>query len=360
MFSPLAVSKQGTRFGATEAVGRDLIGSFANLRTSTMNTPSFRHMASALTLSVGALSSPNATSDTALFPVLASSPPNISTIMSVTNAAPGGTSTHLTYIYRYKDAFNPPGSGIPNRNGNCSTRTLTRNTIDGDLVSFDVASSLNGGNALFGDANFYGGGFGLGVTGPQRGYLLVTNSNAAGNQINVGNNVDTSGEFANIDLGSGAAWGGKSVNDINRENFDFINSSVAGGGVYSALPGNGDTYRNFTFFPPSDWSTRFFVTPIGPAMDSAQLTANIAVINLYDRDGQARPFTSIVLSVTCTAAVDLRDLVDSSTWAAVENVGGSARFGAATAVVYKLEFSADPAYGGTLNNGYLLSDYARP
>lgn len=316
---------------------------------------------SAVTLTATGLFMQPATADTVLFPVIVSNPPNISTVISVVNSAPGGSSTHLTYIYRYKDAFNPPNSGISNREGSCSTKILTRPTTDGDMVSFDVAGSLGGGNAMFGDENFYGGGFGLGVNGPQRGYLLVTNSNGAGTPTNVGENLDLSGEFANMDIGSGAAWGGKIINDINRESYDFINANMPGGGVYSALPSNGSIGRLFKFLPPNDWTTRFFVTPIGNSMDSAHLSTLVSAAGLYDRDGQQRPFTPIFLSVACTAAVDLRDLVDSSTWAAVENLGGWAYFGTGSnAVVYKLEYSSNPEYGGTLNNGFLLSDYARP
>lgn len=296
--------------------------------------------------------------DTILFPVLVSNAPNVTTIFSVVDGpTAGGGGTHLTYIYRYKDAFT--STRVPNRNGNCSTRTMTRSSFSGDVVSFDAAGAFNGGNALFGDANFYGGGFGLGVTGPQRGYLLVRNTNASGTPVLVGDNVDLSGEFVVMELGGGAAWGGKAVNDVDRENYDFI-SADSGGGVYSALPAQGVAFRRFTFAPPNEWSTRFFVTPIGTNMESAQLSAPISVVQLHDRDGQARPFTAIALTVTCTAAVDLRDLVDSSTWAAVENIGGWASFGAQNAVVYKLEYSVDPQYNGTVNNGFLLSDYALP
>lgn len=308
-------------------------------------------------LAAGATFKP-AIADSILFPVLVSNPPDVTTLFSVVDGAASGGSTHLTYIYRYKDAFD--SSGVPNRNGNCSSRTLTRSTTNGDVVSFDVSGSFDGGGALFGDANFYGGDFGLGVSGPQRGYLLVTNSNSSGTPVAVGDNVDLSGEFVAMDIVGGAAWGGKAINDINREDFDFINATTPGGGVYSALPSNGSVYRRFTFAPPNEWSTRFFVTPIGANMDSAQLSAPISIVQLYDRDGQARPFTSIVLTVTCTAAVDLQDLVDSSTWAAVENVGGWAYLGAVNAVVHKLEYSMAPQYNGTVNNGFLLSDYALP
>lgn len=320
-----------------------------------MKTRSVLITASSATLSILALLPP-AAADTGLIPVMTSSPPNISTIVSAVNL-PGNSSTHLTYIYRYKDAFNPPNSTIPNRTGNCSTRTVTRATTDGDVVSFDVAGNLGSGNALFDDSNFYGGSFGLGVTGPQRGYVLVTNSNNVGTRVDVGSNVDVTGEFANVDVGSGAAWGGKVVNDSTRENFDLINSNIPGGGVFSALPVNGSNARSFTFFPPSEWSTRFFVTPVGAAMESANLAASVAMVSLFDRDGQAHPFAPISVAVTCTGAVDLRDLMDATNFAAVENIGGWAGLSVAAgnAVVYKLEFTSDPIYGGTLNNGYLLS-----
>lgn len=67
-------------------------------------------------------------------------------------------------------------------------------TFDGDIDSFDVSGIFNGGNALYGDVNAYGGNFSLIGTGPRRAYFLVTNSDASGTPVVVGNPRDLGGE----------------------------------------------------------------------------------------------------------------------------------------------------------------------
>ena len=125
--------------------------------------------------------------DTLLFPVIATNTPNVVTLVSVSNR-PAGTSSHLHYLYRYKSSL--AGDGSPNHAGPCATERFTRQTFDGDLVSFDASGTLSSGGALFGDSNSYGGTFDHGVAGASRSYLLVTNSDAAGNRIEVGQAAD--------------------------------------------------------------------------------------------------------------------------------------------------------------------------
>lgn len=303
-----------------------------------------------------------ASADTHLFPVVVTSP-NVITLISVGNRE-GGIATHLSYIYRYKDAFNEELA--PDTDGTCDSRGFTRTTFNGDLVTFDASGYLNDGNALFGDTNDYEGSFDLGLAGPVRAYLLVSNSLANGRRIDVGHPRDVFGDFMVIDIAGGGAWGGKGVNDGIREDYTFINAEYEGGGVWAALPANGFSNRRITFLPPNEWTTRFFVTPIGNNMATANLTASVALMHstgLFDRQGINHHFAPISQTVRCTGAVDLKDLMDSTVWSAVENVGGWARFAvnSGDAVVYKLDYTVNNStYGGTVNNGYLLSGFTLP
>jgi len=314
-------------------------------------------------VSFAALFCSGARADTLLFPVIATNSPNVITVVSVFNR-PAGTSSHLHYLYRYKNSLAADGS--PNHTGTCSTVEFTRQTFDGDLVSFDASGTINSGTALFGDTNPYGGTFDHGIPGAARSYLLVTSSDAAGTRIDVGQVRDLSGEAVIMDIAFGAAWGMKGINDRTREDYSMINAS-GGGGVYSALPSQGFDNRRFSFFPPNEWTTRFFVVPIGRNMDSANLSATLNLVSssgsiegVYDRQGSRHTFTPIDRGVTCTGAVDLKELMDSTVWAAVEQVGGWSwlRVASGDAAVYKLEFVVEnSAYGGTINNGFLLSGY---
>jgi len=297
-----------------------------------------------------------ALADTILFPVIAVNQPNVTTIVSVFNR-PSASSTHLHYIYRYKDSL--VGSA-PNYTGTCATVSFTRNTIAGDLVSFDASGVFGSGNALFNDSNTYDGTFDMGLTGAKRAYLLVTNSNSTGTRIDVSQDLSLGGEAILMDIAEGAAWGYRAVNDDGVQNYNF-NYTGDGGGVTNAL----DFFnRWFSFFPPNEWKTRFFITPIGDSMDTANLSATVSInsgtTGVWDRSGTERTFTA-TQNVTCTAGVDLEDLMDSTTFSAVENIGGWAWFqnstpAAGSILVYKLEWvNNDSTYGGTNNNAYLLS-----
>lgn len=307
---------------------------------------------------VGLIFSVSVSADTLLFPVIAVNVPNVTTIVSVVNDS--GAATRLRYIYRYKQAF---VAGQPNLGGNCDSNAFNRNTYQNDIVSFDTSGAMNGGNALFGDGDTYGGGFALGQSGANRAYLLVTHANNSGTRVNVGSNMALSGEAINLDIATGAAWGMRGINDRAQEDYDIV-SAWAGGGVYSVLP-NLDAAKRFTFFPLDEWTTRFFITPLGLNMDSANLSSIVRIVgDVYDRERTAYPIPLTIPTVTCTGAVDLAALMDSSVEAAVESSGGWASFQVAAgspAVVYKLEYVVDdPSYGGTNNNGYLLSDIGTP
>ncbi len=68
---------------------------------------------------------------------------------------------------------------------------------------------------------------------------------------------------------------------------------------------------------------------------------------------------SVPQTVVCTGAVNLTDLLDSTALSALFNTGGWGRINVDSgdaAVIYKLEFVVNnPTFGGTNNNGFLLS-----
>jgi hypothetical protein len=297
--------------------------------------------------------------DTILFPVIAVNQPNVTTIVSVFNS-PEVSSSYLHFIYRTKCTFDGCGtSGNPNYAGSCVSQSFTRNTFANDIVSFDTSGLLNGGNALFNDPNTYNGKFDIGGTGARRAYLLVTNSNSGGTRINLGNNEALGGEAIVMDIAYGAAWGYKAVNDINREDYSFTQA-----GARTAIFGGGTDCKWFSFFPPDEWTTRFFVTPIGNNMDTANIASRIilwgwgSTRGIYTRGGSLLAFSDSV-DLTCTAAVNLVDLIDATALASVQNIGGWAWLcedAVNPITVYKLEYVVnDPVYGGTNNNGYLMS-----
>jgi hypothetical protein len=293
-----------------------------------------------------------AQADTLLFPVIAINQPNVTTIVSVTNESAAATSLH--YIYRVKDSL---VGGSPNITGSCTSVSFTRTTYYRDLVSFDASGSLNSGNALFGDTDVYGGSFDMGLTGPRRAYLLVTHSNASGTRIDVGNNTILFGEAIIMDIMYGAAWGYKAMNATDREDYTFTDSGIQNAIKYASF-----NYRGFSFFPPNEWTTKFFVTPIGADMDTSNLTSVVRLstsLHVYNRTGVEYSFTVPEFSPTCTAAIDLNDMMDSTTLAAVNATGGFSRLcfqSLVPAIAYKLEYVVNnPTYGGTNNNCYLIS-----
>lgn len=294
----------------------------------------------------------SAAADTILFPVIAVNTPNVTSIVSVINGPGGGTSSTSTLTYRHKASLI---GGEPNTQGICSSVILSTRTIpDGDIVSFDASGLFNGGKALFNDTNNGTDSFAIGLSGPLRAYLLVDN----GDNGDLDNLLDLAGETAVLDIASGAAWGMKAANDQTSVTDSF------GDKAWSSLPIEGTDMRRFSFPPLNVWTTRFFVTPIGGGMVSANLTATVNLADgVYDRSGEKVSLATIDQPVTCTGAIDLADLMDSRTLAAVETGGGwsSFRVQSGSAVVYKLEYVVNnPTYGGTNNSSYLLSGPARP
>ncbi len=300
-----------------------------------------------------------AIADTLLFPVIAVNQPYVTTIVTVINEAETSKAAYLRYTYRVKDSL---VGGEPNITGECSSVSFTRPTYFRDMVSFDASGIMNSGNALFGDTDSYSGGFGLGLTGPKRAYLLVSHSNSSGARVDVDSFTKLSGEAIIMDIASGAAWGYKAINDTTREDYTFTIS-----GVTSAIQYGSYNFRSFGFFPMNEWTTRFFVTPIGSDMNTSNLQSKVRLsttLHVLNRNGVEFSFTPPEISPVCTAAIDLGSLLDSTTKAAVETTGGFSRFcvqsggsqPGSPVIAYKLEYVLNnPTYGGTNNNAYLIT-----
>jgi hypothetical protein len=308
-------------------------------------------------LTLGTFSTAKA--DTVLFPVIATNYPYVTTIVSVINRGGSSyyTSSHLRYVYSYKYASSSYSSG-------CYGTSVVRPTWAPDLVSFDASGTFNGGWAMFNDPDSYGGSFAVLPSGAVRSYLLVTHSDAFGNRADVGYDWALGGEAIIMDIFYGAAWGYKAVNDGNREDYSFYSSGISN----VMLVGDG---RRFTFFPPSEWTTRFFVTPIGSNMNSIDLNSTVRITgfegsllgSITGRGSTTYNFNVSQL-VNCLAAVNLSDLMDSTAWAGIYYTGGWGWFNNVSgnpALVYKLEYVVNNyTYGGTNNNAYLLSTVDGP
>lgn len=302
-----------------------------------------------------------ARADTLLFPVIAVNSPNVTTIISVMNEAATSSASYMHYIYRVKDSI---VSNAPNITGGCTSVAFTRPTYYHDLVSFDASGIMNGGNALFGDTDPYGGGFGIGLTGAKRAYLLVSHSNSTGARVDVASPSLLVGEAIIMDIMYGAAWGYKAINDTVRQDYTFDIANLSG----AAMQYGANNYRGFNFFPMNEWTTRFFVTPVGSDMDSANLEGIVRLstsLHVLNRTGSEFIFTPPEISPKCTAAIDLQDLMDSTTKSAVETTGGYSRFCVQSGgtqpenpvIGYKLEYVVNnPTYGGTNNSGYLFTN----
>ena len=299
--------------------------------------------------------------DTVLFPVVASNYPNVITIVSVTNYGGSTDSTDLMYIYNYKASII---DSTPNHTGGCSVDVGVLPTFVPDLVSFDASGAFNSGYALFNDPDDYGGPFTPGFAGPVRAYLLVTNSTSGGSRVDVGYAWSLSGEAIVMDIMTGAAWGYTALNDYNREDFSFYSSGVAN--VLDA-----GWLKRFSFFPPSEWTTKLFITPIGTSMESTDSTTTVRILgyggsdsgSITDRSDTTYNFNVSQL-VNCTAAVNLSELMDSTAWAGIYYSGGWGWLeivSGDSTVVYKLEYVINnPTYGGTNNNAYILSTLDGP
>lgn len=293
--------------------------------------------------------------DTILFPVVNVNPSNVATIVSITNNA-ATTSPKLKYIYRHKATTD---NGQPNLTGTCASYSFFNETYANDLVSFDVSGTFDSGSALYTDSNAYANKFNLPVTTASRAILLVTHADIAGNRTDVNEKSSLSGEVIMMDVVNGAAWGYRGVNDKNREDYNF-QTAYKSGGVYEAID-NSTQGRTVTVLPANEWTTRLFVTPIGDNMESANNSAVVSIdATVMARNGSTYVITPSAKTINCTGAVDIVDMLDSTTRAAFETSGGAVKLkvNSGSAIIYKLEFTTKiDKYKGVINNGYVVSAY---
>lgn len=303
-----------------------------------------------------------------LFPYINSNPGNLSTIVNVINTAtavsmPCAFPNEMRLHYRY---MTKPISGAAI--DICDERDFYRPTTPDDLVTFDVAGDINGGEAMFNDATDYNDGAGaprfdlpnVGFTDPRRGYMLVTHQ-CGGVEIPFESplqvaveDVELDGETMLLDVVNGAAWGYKAA--LTYATFIGTPYSFAFAGLVGArnpivgatteqlgendvLSANGPIWEKATIYPPDEFQTRFFVTPLVISTNvnttsdmsltaaTAQKRTRIAlrdangVIGVTDRD--ENPVSGgAPVHVRCVAGIDLNTLTGGAFGAWFDEQGG--------------------------------------
>jgi len=317
-----------------------------------------------------------ATAETVLLPYVNSNPGNLSTIVSVINTANNaqcpfgifGTDTLMLH-YRYITKAVTAGPTDP-----CNDVDFSRPTTANDIVSFDIAGVVNGGNAMFNDVTNYNAGAGAprfdlpnqGVTDARRGYMLIshycdgiTNDDMEGvTAPYLQDNLEA--ETMLLDIVNGAAWGYEAAqsNKLLMGPYGFspaaAGTTPAAGMTTMLLPENPALVAVVPFplqlswvklqqvaiYPPDDFQTRFLVTPLvissvlNPFNNNmtavaplAQKRTRIRLLDasggqgMVDRDENSRSGGNTV-HVRCVAGINLEDLAGSLTSATWYNQQG--------------------------------------
>jgi hypothetical protein len=210
----------------------------------------------------------DAQADALLFPWIIKSD-HVSNVISVVNTAQTdaeavGQQTHDNRIYIqywYKETTaNTQTERCLEYDFMCSSSMF-------DLVTFDVSGIVNSGLPMFNDTNdpIFAPDMTLPVENPRRGFLIVTNNTDA--LIDAGTNLEGTlyGEALIVDHVMGAAFGyiaynakpGGVATEPGEEPLDFDNGKDRNGEAIA--PGE---LGRVVLFPPEEYNTRFFVTPI--------------------------------------------------------------------------------------------------
>lgn len=286
----------------------------------------------------------------------------------------GGANRYLHWRYHIKTANTNAATCLEN-NGYFPTSPL-------DMVTYDVSGTRGEGGVMFNDASVLNNWKAEGALNQlnaitlngQRATLLVHNAAGAASPSLVG-------EALIVEFDTGSAWGYGAARNSST------GASADGDFDFSFL---GAVDTGVTFLPQGEFTTRFFVTPVGQLaladgldapnfgslrtqVDLVPVTGSIRVVN-RDESGVSGGVTPQV--VTCVGVVDVRDLVTASNvWNYVSNEGGWGRLvttapAAATgtqptanAAVIKLDFRAAGANGalnlapgvGAMNSAYILN-----
>lgn len=340
----------------------------------------FTKMAGAAVLAGTLGAAASAQASQLIFPYIVGSS-TVSTVLTVANltpaAHPGNGDTQLRYAYMYK-----AGASATDNDAACArTPTFTLSSATNDVQSFDVSGKFGASTrgVLFNDPSVNNDW----NTGSQN-WAALSGQNlfrAVGFVDN--NNDDTGasypapylyGEAFIFEFGSGAAWGYQALDDKGTGGAIDVTKFYQGHHIpFSFL----DAYTRFAFMPTTEFSTRFFVTPIIADMDDVTLQGRVEVypyVNTdqvaYDRDGN--PVGGYVSqTVTCVGGVDIEEMMSGAATTALQN-GGWSRLaivppsvaaagteGTLFAHVIKLEFNKGSTFngqamGGTFNNSIVL------
>jgi hypothetical protein len=326
----------------------------------------------------------SALADVLMFPWVVKSS-TVSTVLSVVNTAgqPGSYEYQsqpfrLHYQYWYKETTENL------QTDRCDSHSFKQPTSKDDIVTFDAAGNINGGNAMFNDPSPYNPAqsFQLNEPGPRRAFLLVDNNTPAfTNQFNWGAaavNVDGTlyGEAMVLEIAGGAAWGYIAYNAENgsttgqtapvqfNDPLDPQGEVIGGGhgGIDAVLqPGAIATWGEVTqtvLLPTNMGTTRFFMTPVDdeitytmiPVLCGPNAVADVAAnqrqgnINAriqfvtqditiaavpddYDFSGGIYNNDEDVLdfirrkNIVCTSADDLEDLITGGAWTYLDTTG---------------------------------------
>lgn len=308
----------------------------------------------ALLLSFGAVKD-EARADAILFPWVVTSD-SVVTVISVVNHtdAAAADKLHLAYFYKKTTANTNTEA--------CDEVNFEVPTTFEDVVSFDVNAQLaTKGGPLFNDAtNYAGANFSMNIVKPRRAFLIVDNRVTDGSFVEEGglnNNGDSLyGEAMVIELGAGAAWGYRAYNsaDNNWLNPDFSNSQEVHGEVLHT-----EDRTPTTILPPSQWVTRFFITPVGEGQDTGNMNAGFRLYAIWDRD--ENPISGgLDNEIVCTGTLDVASnvLLSEGSYNRIKDQGGwtfvDTRHGDASgdvehvfdACVMKLEYNLGGSVGG--------------
>lgn len=332
--------------------------------------------------------------DTLFFPYVVSGG-SVTTLVSVINTDTGGL-TGAWYYNNNGSTVAPYGFGghrylhwryhvktADTKEATCMEQDGYFPTSPLDMVTYDVSGTRGEGGVMFNDASVLNNWKAEGALNQlnaitlngQRATLLVHNAAAAAPSL--------VGEALIVEFDTGSAWGYGAARNSS------VGLSVAGDFNFAFL---GGVDEGVTFLPQGEFTTRFFVTPVGQLagdngvdapgfggfrtkVDLVPVTGSIRVVN-RDESGVSGGVTP--KEVTCVGVVDVRDLVTgANVWNYVSNEGGWGHLETSTpagtaptgithtgnAAVIKLDFRPAGANGalnlapgvGAMNSAYALN-----
>lgn len=351
---------------------------------------------------MGGLACQTASADAMLFPVMTRSP-SVATIVSVVNKDPQGI-VNLNYFTKSPDLTSPCiDEGV---------RQVAASGRANDMLTFDASGvflASEGAGPLFNDpetlAPYGAAQFGTTNSGVARGFLIVDDGD---NTSEGGTGADLYGEAIMLEIAGGAAFGYRALNPAQDS---ATPGALLGnqGGLTAFLGevldnGIGMGNAGVTLMPPSEWTTRFFVTPVADGTGTATSqrdceTCSVSIYlspdkpgtmaGLFDRDTlmRAEPFAPAPLptsarNIVCTGAVDMTEILPQSVvnqistqggWGYVQIRSGTSGHSEDSAVVLKLEFNLvdgfatstispdnSRSFTGTVNNGVWLRNNGTP